>query len=143
MIRIFKHYIPFSFVLVAILEVCVFFSAVPLARYINQYDSNFFGLTFYTELTFSLVVILSMSSVGLYSSHLRENFRGVAFRIVLVLIIVFFIMSFIFYLHPALFTARTSFVYALMITGAALLITRTLLYLSISQEYFKKRIISI
>lgn len=141
MIRIFKHYIPLSFVLVGILEVCVFLSAVPFARYINQHDSNFFELTFYTELTFSLVVILSMSVAGLYSSHLRENFRGVAFRIILVLIIVFFIMSFIFYLHPALFTARTSFVYALMIIGAALLITRTLLYLSVSQEYFKKRII--
>ncbi len=141
MVRIFKHYMPLSFVLIGILEACIFFSAVPFARYLNRYDTNNIEVTFYTEITFTLVVILSMFAAGLYSSHLRENIRGVAFRVVLVLIIVFFIMSFLFYLHPALFTARTSFVYALMISGGALVVTRTVLYFSIDREYFKKRII--
>ncbi len=141
MIRIFKHYIPFSLVLVGIFEICIFFSAVPLARYINQHDSNKLVDFFYTEFVYTLVVIFSMAAAGLYSRHLRENFRGVLFRVILVLIVTFFVMSFLFYLHPDLFTARTSFVYALIITGSTLIITRTLLFLMVDQEYFKKRII--
>ena len=141
MVRIFKHYIPFSLVFVGLLEACIFFSAVPLARYINQQDSNQFDGFFYTEFIYTIVVIFSMAAAGLYSRHLRENFRGIIFRVILVLTVVFFVMSFLFYLHPALFTARTSFVYALMITGSCLIITRTLLFLAVDQAYFKKRII--
>ena len=141
MVRIFKHYIPFSLVFVGLLEACIFFSAVPLARYINQQDSNQFDGFFYTEFIYTLVVIFSMAAAGLYSRHLRENFRGIIFRVILVLTVVFFVMSFLFYLHPALFTARTSFVYALMITGSCLITTRTLLFLAFDQAYFKKRII--
>ena len=141
MVRIFKHYIPFSLVLVGILESLVFFSAVPLARYINPQDINTFELSFYTQLTFTVVVLLSMAASGLYSRHLRENFQGVIFRVIVVLTAVFFIMSFLFYLHPALFTARTSFVYALIITGGMLLVSRSLLFLVIDQDYFKRRII--
>ena len=141
MVRIFKHYIPFSLVFVGLLEACIFFSAVPLARYINQQDSNQFDGFFYTEFIYTLVVIFSMAAAGLYSRHLRETFRGILFRVILVLTFVFFVMSFLFYLHPALFTARTSFVYALMITGSCLIITRSLLFLAVDQAYFKKRII--
>ncbi len=141
MVRIFKHYIPFSLVFVGLLEAGIFFSAVPLARYINQQDSNQFDGFFYTEFIYTLVVIFSMAAAGLYSRHRRENFRGIIFRVILVLTVVFFVMSFLFYLHPALFTARTSFVYALMITGSCLIITRSLLFLAIDQAYFKKRII--
>ena len=82
-----------------------------------------------------------MAGAGLYSRHLRENYQLVMFRIMIVLIMVFFIMSFLFYLYPALFTARTSFVYALMITGVMLFFSRTLLYLTIEQDYFKRRVI--
>ena len=141
MVRIFKHYVPFSLVLVGILEALVFFSAVPFARYINQMDTNVFELDLYTQLTYTLVVLLSMAASGLYSRHLRENFQGILFRVIVVLTAVFFIMSFLFYLHPALFTARTSFVYALMISGGMLLVSRTLLFLAIDQEKFKRRII--
>jgi len=141
MVRIFKHYVPFSLVLVGILEALVFFSAVPFARYINKMDTNVFELNLYTQLTYTLVVLLSMAASGLYSRHLRENFQGILFRVIVVLTAVFFIMSFLFYLHPALFTARTSFVYALMISGGMLLVSRTLLFLAIDQEKFKRRII--
>ncbi|MCW8930352.1 MAG: TIGR03013 family PEP-CTERM/XrtA system glycosyltransferase [Gammaproteobacteria bacterium] len=141
MVRIFKHYLPFSLVIVGLFEACIFFSAVPLARFINEEDSNRFIGFFYTEFVYTLVVILSMAAAGLYSRHLRENFRGVLFRVIIVLTVVFFTMSFLFYLHPALFTFRTSFVYALMITGGSLLITRTLLFLFIDQGYFKKNVI--
>ncbi len=141
MIRIFKHYIPFGLFSVGLLEIGIFFSAVPLARYVNKDDSNANIELFYTEFVFTIVVILSMAGAGLYSRHLRENFNGVIFRVILVLTVVFFVMSFLFYLHPALFTARTSFVYALMIIGAALIITRTILFLMVDQEYFKKNIL--
>ncbi len=141
MVRIFKHYIPFNLMLVGILEVSIFFAAVPFARFINIEDSNHFIDFFYTEFVYTLVVIFSMAAAGLYSRHLRDNFRGVIFRVLLVLTVVFFVMSFLFYLHPALFTFRKSFVYALIITGGALLITRTVLFLAIDQDYFKKNII--
>jgi len=141
MVRIFKHYIPFSLVLVGLFEACVFFSALPIARYINEHDSNQLIGFFYTEFIYTLVVIFSIAAAGLYSRHLRENLRGVVFRSVLVLTVVFFVMSFLFYLHPTLFTARTSFIYALMITGGTLIITRTILFFLIDQEYFKKQIL--
>jgi len=141
MVRIFRHYMPFSLLLAGVVEGFVFFASVPLARYINRYDSNEIVFLDYTPLIFTLVVIFSMAAAGLYSRHLRENFQLVMFRIVIVLIIVFFLMSFLFYLHPALFTARTSFVYALLITGSILFISRTLLYLTIEQDCFKRRVI--
>ena len=141
MVRIFKHYLPFSLFFLGILETAIFFASVPLARFLNPHDSNKFDNLFYTEFVFTLVVILTMAASGLYNRQLRENFRGILFRVILVLFIVFFMMSFLFYLQPALFTARTTFIYALMILGATLLFTRTFLFFLIDQEYFKKRII--
>ncbi|MCK5696588.1 MAG: TIGR03013 family PEP-CTERM/XrtA system glycosyltransferase [Gammaproteobacteria bacterium] len=140
MVRIFKHYIPLSLIISGVLEAFACYLSVPLARYLNSYDSNihFFN---YTSLIFMLVVIFSMSAAGLYNRHLRENFKEVIFRIIFVLILVFFIMSFLFYLYPILFTARTSFVYALIITGMMLFLSRTLLYLTIEHDYFKQRVI--
>ena len=141
MVRIFKHYVPFSLVFLVIIETVIFFSAVPIARYLNQHDSNPVEGALYTGFVFTLVVVLTMAAAGLYSRQVRDNFKGTLFRIVLVLFIVFFLMSFLFYLQPALFTARTSFVYALMILGGTLVITRSSLFFLLDQEYFKKRII--
>ncbi len=141
MVRIFKHYIPFSLVFLGILETAVFFAAVPFARYLNRYDSKPLEEFFYTEIVFTLVVVLTVAASGLYRRHDRDGFRGVLFRIILVVFSVFFLMSFLFYLQPALFTARTTFVYALMILGGTLLITRTGLIYFIDQDYFKRRII--
>ena len=139
MVRIFKHYIPFSLVFLGILEPIIFFLALPIGRYINPYDSG--SMTYYTELVFTLVVVLTMAASGLYSRQVRDNFKGILFRIILVTFIVFFLMSFLFYLQPALFTARTTFVYALMILAGTLMITRSILYLTVDQEFFKKRAI--
>lgn len=141
MIRIFKHYIPFGLVVSAVLEACVFYAAVPMARYFNYYDSNSITSSEYTPLIFMLVVIFSVAAVGLYSRHLRENLKTVIIRIIIVLSLSFFIMSFFFYLHPVLFTARTSFVYALIITGFTLFLSRSLLYLTMNRDYFKQHAI--
>lgn len=141
MVRIFKHYIPFSLVVLGTLETLIFFFAVPIARYLNPHDANKWEGFFYTEFVFALVVILTMAASGLYTREVRDNFKDVLFRVILVLFIVFFLMSFLFYLQPALFTARTTFVYALIILGGTLLVTRTILFFTIDQEYFKKRII--
>jgi len=141
MVRIFKHYIPVSLVVLGVLETIIFFSAVPIARFLNPHDSNQWQGFFYTEFVFSLVVILTMAASGLYTRQIRDNFKDVLFRVILVLFIVFFLMSFLFYLQPALFTARTTFVYALMVLGGTLLTTRTSLFFIVDQEYFKKRII--
>ncbi len=139
MVRIFKHYIPFSLVFLGILEPIIFFLALPIGRYINPYDSG--SITYYTELVFTLVVVLTMAASGLYSRQIRDNFKGILFRIILVTFIVFFLMSFLFYLQPALFTARTTFVYALMILAGTLMVTRSILYLTVDKEFFKKRAI--
>ncbi len=140
MVRIFKHYIPLSLIISGVLEALACYLAVPLARYLNIYDSNsdFFN---YTPLIFMLVVIFSMSAAGLYNRHLREDLKAIIFRIIFVLILVFFMMSFLFYLYPILFTARTSFVYALIIAGTVLFLSRTLLYFIVKKDYFKQRVI--
>lgn len=139
MVRIFKHYIPFSLVFLGVLEPVIFFLAVPIARYINPHDGG--QINYYTEIVFTLVVVLTMAASGLYSRQIRDNFKGILFRIILVTFIVFFLMSFLFYLQPALFTARTTFVYALMILAGTLVVTRSILYLLVDNEFFKKRAI--
>jgi sugar transferase (PEP-CTERM system associated) len=141
MVRIFKHYIPFSLVLLGVFETIIFFSAVPLARYLNPHDANQYDNFFFTEIVFTCVVILTMAASGLYSRHLRDNFRGVLFRVILVMFIMFFTMSFLFYLEPTLFTARTTFVYALGILALTLVLTRTVVYFLIDHELFKKRVL--
>ncbi len=138
MVRVFKHYIPKSLFLVGIFEASFFFASVPLARYLNSGDNTHFSGFFDTELTYTIVVILSMAAAGLYSRHLSENFRGVLFRIIIVLTVVFYIMSFLFYLHPILYTYRTLFVNALMFTGVVLLTSRTILFFILDQGFFKK-----
>lgn len=141
MVRIFKHYIPFNIVLLTVLETLIFWSAVPLARLLNPYDSKAFEYSAYTGVVFTLVVIVAMASAGLYSRQHRLNIKDVIFRIILVLLIVFFVMSFLFYLQQHLFTARTTFVYALLIVALGLIITRTTQLLFSDNEYFKKRVI--
>ncbi len=139
MVRIFKHYIPFSLVFLGVLEPLIFFLALPIARVLNPYDTD--GINFYTETVFTLVVVLTMAASGLYSRHVRDNFKGILFRVILVTFVVFFLMSFLFYLQPALFTARTTFVYALMILAGTLMVTRSVLYLFLDNDFFKNKAI--
>jgi sugar transferase (PEP-CTERM system associated) len=141
MVRIFKHYIPINLLIVALFEISIFFSALPFARYINSNDSNHFINFFFTEIIYTIIVVISMAAVGIYSRHFREDLRGVIFRVIIVITLVFFIMSVLFYLHPITFIARTSFLYALLITATSLILTRALLFYLIEQDFLKKRII--
>jgi sugar transferase (PEP-CTERM system associated) len=140
MVRIFKHYIPLSLVLLNVLEIFIFWSAVPIARYLNHYDSRPFEQSAYTGIVFTLVVIFALASSGLYIRHHRLDLRGIFFRITLALLIVFFVMSFIFYMQQDLFTARTTFVYALAIVAIGLITTRTLITLYCDNDYLKQRV---
>ncbi len=141
MIRIFKHYIPLSLVILYLLETLIFWSSVPLARYLNDFDSKPFEQSAFTGIVFTLVVIFSLTAVGLYTRHHRLNLRGTLYRITLALFIIFFTMSFIFYMQPDLFTARTTFVYALAITATGLFITRSSMALFSDHDYFNKRVV--
>ncbi len=141
MVRIFKHYIPFRLVLVSILEAATFFSSIPIARFLNQSDSTPVDYIFYIAFAYTLVTIFSMAAVGLYSRSLHEDFKRLVFRLLLLMVVVVILMSFLFYLLPILFMTRTTFIYALMLSGSALVVVRTLLFISIDREYFKQNII--
>jgi len=146
MIRIYNHYISKVVTVLLFAEFFVLFGSVYIAAAIRFYNNinfssprfeNFFASAF----AFALVMIFSMSSLGMYQHNYKEDFRKTILRLMPSLALGFGIITLIFYLVPSLYFGRGILGLVIIVAAIGILLTRFLLYKSSEFSLLKSRII--
>ncbi len=145
MIRLFKHYIPRSLVVLSLIEIVIVLLSVQLSAYVRF---TLLGDGEPVELVgvsiIYLVVLFScMISMGLYQRHLREGRRGMFFRICVAFLMTFVVMSVIFYILPSFFLGRGIFGIAFLVAFFGIILCRLIFLSVVGREVLKRRLLVI
>lgn len=145
MVRLFRHYVPHSFLLLGIIEVMILMSSIYLGvslRFAGEDESlEAVGPLLPKALIFALVMISMMTAVGLYKTNLRDGVAGMLLRIGISILLGLAIMSFVFYLFPALLLGRGAFGLAFAAALTGIVLTRIIFFKVVSQDAMKRRIL--
>lgn len=145
MIRVFRHYVPKSLILLATAEASIFavsvyvgallrFGGVDAAR--AELDPLQPKVLLYT-----FVLASCMTAMGLYQRHLREGRGGMLLRITMAFGAAVTVMSLVFYTMPSLFLGRGVFGIAYAVALAGVFVARALFMRLADQDTLKRRIL--
>ena len=145
MVRLFKHYVPHSFLILGVIEVVILMSSIYLGaslRFASEDEPlKSVGPLLPKALVFALVMISVMTAVGLYKSNLRDGVAGMLLRIGISIVLGLAAMSFVFYLFPALFLGRGAFGLAFSVALSGIVLTRIIFFKVVNQDTMKRRIL--
>ena len=146
MARVFKQYIPFSFVALALLESAGLFFSVYAGVAIWQTAFTGFvaeSLTplYWKAIVYLLLVNLSLIAMGLYQRRFRYGMAGIILRICSAFFLAAVAISLVFYLIPVLFLDRGPLVVALVIASILVTAVRIGFFKSVDQSILKRRIL--
>jgi len=143
MIRLFKHYIPKSLVVLSLSELIILFCSMKFAielRFSENVPSDFLPVLPKT-IAFCFVIYSSMIAMGLYQRHLRDGRRGMFLRIGVAFGISLVTLSLLFYLVPFLLFGRGVFALAFGFALAGVIGARLIYIMVVSREDLKRRIL--
>jgi len=144
MIRLFKHYIPKSLVLLGLAEFLIFILSVDFGfsfRFSSDITMSQFETFELRSIIFASVMYSSMISMGLYQRHLRDGRKGMFIRTGVAFGIGFVVMSLLFYLFPSLFLGRGVFGLALLFALIGIVIARLVYIKLVNREALNRRIL--
>lgn len=144
-IRIFKHYVRIPFILLGIGEFFILCLSVSAAGFIifdqsAEQFSEYFDTSLLSAIIYSIIMTLSMVSIGLYQARLREGILGFLLRLSAGLFIGTVVLSLVFYVFPSLFLGRGVLLLAEVISFIGIALVRNIIYFS-GSKIFKKRIL--
>lgn len=146
MIRIFRHYIPRSFIALGLLEFLILILSVYLGVWIRFADAPAAERlevepVAVKALVFAAVMIFTMTAIGLYQRNFREGMGGVLLRVALSAVLGFTLMGVVFYLFPATFLGRGAFGIAAGISVVFIMAARLVFFRLVDQETLKRRVL--
>lgn len=145
MLRLFKHYVPHSFLMLGVIEALILILSIYLGaslRFAGEDDPlSAVGPLLPKALLFALVMISVMTAVGLYKSNLRDGIAGMLLRIGISIVLGWAAMGFAFYLFPALFLGRGAFGLAFAVALTGIVVTRIIFFKVVNQDAMKRRIL--
>jgi len=144
MIRLFKHYIPRSLLVLGLVEFLVFLFSVQLG-FAVRFSSGLIGddahLITIKSVVFAAVMYSSMIAMGLYQRHLRDGRKGMFMRLVAAFAIGFVAMSLLFYLFPHLLLWRGTFALTLVFAFVGVVFARLVYIKLVNREDLNRRIL--
>jgi len=150
MLRLFRHYIPASLVLLIVVEAIVLYFSVYLGIELRFYDTPGkeeliaeYQPINYKAVVFSLLMISSMTAMGLHTRNIVHNFSSLMIRIFLSFFVGFFVIAIIYYIYPALFLGRGVVALTFMIAFIGVLLTRTIHQNIDNHSMFKRKLLII
>ena len=144
-IRIFKHYMPAQYILLALIEYWVLIFSVFLALKI-RFPGNDFELLDYQNdyalraFVYAVVMLCCTLSLGVYEAKLREGFSGVAVRSV----VAFFLLgcsalTVLYYLFPDIHLGRGLLSIAAVFSLALCLLVRAAFFSVVDSRKLRRR----
>ena len=146
MIRIFNHYVSKMAFILLLLELVMLLGTVSVASaiWVSDGHGHFRTANLYvSSLTFALVIIFSMSALGMYQHSAREGMRTTLFRIMPSFALGFALLSALIAVRPDMYFGRgvSSAIFALGATGVVL--TRLVVFKSAESALLEARLIFI
>jgi len=150
MVRLFRHYVPGSFLLLLLIDSCVLMVSVALGVEM----SKLFGL-WAPEITdfqwliphsviYTLVNISCMTFMGLYWSHRKESeWLDFGLRIVASMLIGVMLLALIMYAFPSISINRSSMLFALSISLIFITVFRLMHYAISDHDASRRRVLVI
>ncbi len=127
MIRIFLHYISKVFLILFIIEYCVFFSAMYFGsefRFLHAESWYSEGYIFLASTVFATTISLCLVGMGLYRRSIGQNDYELLARTTVAFSGSIFIVVSIYFFIPEFIIARSVLVYALILAYFGMLICR-------------------
>jgi sugar transferase (PEP-CTERM system associated) len=145
MIRLFKHYVPHTVLLLG----CIDFLLLALAaeagwmlRLWQLGDGPDLDVSRLPHMvTFAVTLELALVGVGSYAPDALQSMRIAAARLVVAVSLAILLLSVVFFLLPAVTFWRSNLLYAMMISIFALFGVRLLLGKTLGGEAFKRRVL--
>lgn len=145
MIRLFKHYIPYAVLFLAIIDFCLLVVAAETAWVIraNQigmhvdYIGNRFGQLF----TFAAAVHVAGMAVGVYGPDALQSLRFAIARLLVAVSLGVIFQSVMAFAFPGLTLWRSNSLYAMVLAFVFLAASRAILGSLIGGESFKRRLL--
>lgn len=146
MIKIYNHYISKMVSVLLLVEVLVLVASVYLGTAIRFFNVNSFPSThvenvFVWACVFALVMIFSMSALGMYQYNFKEDIRKIFLRLMPSLALGFGIITLVFYLAPDLYFGRGILLLVIVIAAAGILLTRLVFFKTFEFRLINSRII--
>ncbi len=145
-VRVFKHHIHTAYLWLAGAESLLFMISVYLGAY-----SRFEGSAVIAEesigpilpraLIFAVVMVLSMSAMGLYQPHTREGSSGVVIRTLGAFLFMGLAISVIFYIFPDLLLGRGALALSLVVAFLLTSLSRLVFEKVVDQDRLKRRVL--
>lgn len=142
MIRLFKHYISTSLIVLSISEFALLMLSVRIGESIRFSDGNSIeGNLFLASIVFAAITFSCLMAMGLYQRHLRDGPRGMFIRVGIAFLLGFVAMTLLFYLLPGIWMGRGVFGITWLLGLLGITITRFSYLKIVSQENLKSRIL--
>ena len=146
MIRIFNHYVSKMAFILLLLELAMLLGSATVASaiWVSDGHGHFRTANLYlSSLTFALVIIFSMSALGMYQHSAREGMRTTLFRIMPSFALGFALLSALIAVRPEMYCGRSisSAIFALGATGVVL--ARLVVFKSAESALLEARLIFI
>jgi sugar transferase (PEP-CTERM system associated) len=144
-IRIFKHYVPHTVLLLCLVDFAVLMLAAEAGWLLRLWQiESAAGPEIHrlpNMLTFALTLQLTMAGVGVYAVEALTSLRYAGTRLLVALSLGFLLLVLIFFLVPWLSFWRSNLLYAIGIATAGLVAVRLAIGSSLGSEMFKRRVL--
>ncbi len=145
MIRLFKHYIPYAVLFLALVDLCLLVAAAETAWVIraNQIgmEVDYVGNRIWPLVTFAASVQLAAMAVGVYSPEALQSLRFAIARLLVAVSLGVIFMAIMNFALPGITLWRSNSLYAMGLAFAYLALNRILLGSLIGGQSFKRRLL--
>ena len=144
--RIFRHYIPASFIILGMIEALVFYLGFYSGIYLRFLGdsaavTSSFGTLWPKALVYTSIMMLCMIAVGLYdrTAWSLEGRSAMLLRVLSSFILAVFPLSFLFYIAPAILLWRGATLLVLGVSLLGIVIVRLIFVNVVDQQVLRRR----
>jgi sugar transferase (PEP-CTERM system associated) len=145
MIRLFKHYIPYAVLFLALVDFCLLLAAAETAWVIraNQIGMaiDYIGNRIWPLVTFACAVQLAAMAVGVYSQDSLQSLRFAIARLLVAISLGVIFMAIMLFALPGMTLWRSNSLYAMGLAFVYLAMARALLGSLVGGTAFKRRLL--
>ncbi|MEM7504676.1 MAG: hypothetical protein AAF417_21760, partial [Pseudomonadota bacterium] len=146
MIRLFRHYIPKTLVVLGLADFSILFLAVFVGvspPFIEPSPTGklLVGALWPKALFYTVTMMSTMAIVGLYQRDIRDDLRGVSLRLSVAVTLGLVVLVMVLYLYPKLTIGGTALSLSLLVSVIGIGAVRTLVFRFSEREEFKRKVL--
>ena len=145
MFRLFKHYVPYAVLFLALIDLALLLLAAEAAWVVRARQINMgidpIAVRFWPLVNFALALQLAMIAVGVYGTDAFHSLRFAAARLLVAICLGVIFLSVIYFMLPGYTLWRSNSLYAMAFAFVLLVGVRLLLGQMLGTEAFKRRVL--